>query len=730
MHQIRLLCCAVLAAVLATAYAQTPPPGDKGDGGKGTGGFGTVGNNGHNPPPPPGTDTLRFATVPEGGFADGQKVTKQVQFLIIMDSISPGHNTRLKIKQDAGSAAKNFEGPTCPDGCIPQTWNPCANFTVGGPFPDGAYTCTAEIYDAETGVTVPGGAAVIHIVLDNTVPVVSSSLTPNKSCYGKNDKNVQWKGTATDANGLSSYDISGNGLPNESVNGPFASPLNVNKTIDMSLKADGTYTITFLARDNAGFVGQVASCRTGPNEADDSLTFKVDTTAPVVDVTAPGSCLKGKVMLHWTESNAPATTNLTSTRVLVDGFVKATLAPGTLQYELDTTTLADGNHTLKIEVDDECGNTGSASSPFSTDNTVPTITVTSPGIINPANCQEVGGPSVALAFSFSENVNWTLSVDGGTSGLTNTAGSGLSGNSVWTPGDEDVCHNFLITAVDACNNTNTKTFILKIRKPGDCTCTIVPNLIWVGAAQVTDPFDGSLKGTFRPEVINIDGITIRDLLNCHGVVIDQNLIVQAVCVKKHTPVIKCAAFTDGPGSDLNTNFNTGPQFATNQNLDDPICNVAFHMPSDDECLGNRCLLFSPPCTEYTLCVIYVLRDPVTGRIGAPITKEMCWKVEIPTKEAIKCNIEYFETVALGRTQKCKITPDVAESLCNCLAITDDLEALICFESVLGNFSIDFLPWLKDNKGDVRFAGSYIVDSDEEPVACLLWEQALSILFHP
>jgi len=712
------------------AQVVTPPGRDNGKSDNGQ--LGRVGGgngNGNNPPPPPGVDTLNFCSVVDGGFPAGQIVTRQVQFCIQNDSISPGNGMRLTITRNGGpvTAKKVIDGPDCPDGCLPGLWQPCANFNSPDPalFPDGPYTAVAEIYNTQTNTTV--FTVSIGIVLDNTAPVVSQTLTPSKAIYNGNDTNVAYHGTATDASGFRSYELSGT-VFNET-GGSSNSPLNLNKTINMSLLPDGAHTITLSVVDKAGFV-PAAGCRTGPNTNDDTIEFTVDKTPPTVTVNPPGTCLKGTVTVSWTV-NQNGGTPLTTTRVKVDGVLKSTQPATDLDYDLDTTSLSDGAHTLRVEVDDEAGNTGAGEQPFTVDNHAPTIQIINPVIVDPGVCQEVLGPNVNIAFTFNEQVTWTLTVDGGTTGLTPANGAGTTGNSLWTPGDTGVCHNFVLTAIDACNNTTVKTFILKIRDNGPCDCIIVPNLIWRGAAKVVDPFSGDEVGTFRPECITIDSVTIRDILNCHGVQIDQNLIIQAVCVKKTTPYIKCSAFVDGPGSGLNTNFDTGPQFATIADLDKYVCNLAFKLPQDQECLGCRCLLFSPPDTTYIVCVTYVVRDPITGRVGPPITKELCWKVEIPDKDVIRCNIEYFSTVALGRTQKCKITAGIAEQLNACLDLPNDLDALFCFETILGTFSIDFRTFIgPGGDRDVRFVTDYIIDSEEEPVACLLLEQALSILFHP
>ncbi|GMV35625.1 MAG: hypothetical protein AMXMBFR61_01330 [Fimbriimonadales bacterium] len=248
--------------------------------------------------------------------------------------------------------------------------------------------------------------------------------------------------------------------------------------------------------------------------------------------------------------------------------------------------------------------------------------------------------------------------------------------------------------------------------------------------SVDDPFSGLPVTVFRPQVLNIDGITIRDVLIANGVDINDRLIVQAVRIKKVTPSWKCTAFVTGPGSGLNTNFDTGLKFANNQRLNDPICNVAFQLPPDGPCLGNRALLFSPPETLYELTVVYVVLDD-QGRPGPPQYATVEFKVRVSDREQIKCLIEYFSTVAVGATQKPKISEECRDALYRALDIQDDLDALIAFETVVAQCSVDFPRFLaKDTEGryDVRWFRDYLIDSDEEPVGCLLVEMVNALLW--
>jgi hypothetical protein len=692
MQPVRLLCCAALTACVVGVTAQTIQIGSQTGGGD----------------PKVAANTLEI-TEP----LDGDAVGDCIQFRIEHEDIEVLHAIDLTVVPVGAGDSKYIDGPDFPDGGAPGLWPPCVDFRVGGTFPDGDYVCTARIYHMITGVTV--FTDVITIALDRTLPSISMTLTPNKSCYNANDTSVALDITVTDAHGLASWDLYGTGIPPAS-GGPETSPFTLHRTIDMSLLADGTYDIYFDAQDQAK---TSPACGCDPNIATAHLEFTVDSTPPGIELVSPGDCLKGTVTVIWATVNSPPTTLLTVTRVYVDGALVSTQDPTDTDYELDTTALADGPHTLRIEVDDECGNTGSAEVPFSTDNTSPMIHVTDPAIVDPNVCQEVAGPTVHIAFDISEDSSWELKIDGSTV----KSGLGTHGEYDWTPGDYN-CHDFLILATDECGNQGSYAFILKIAEPGECEDVILPYLIC--GPDWPDPWDGAMRRVFRPEVLNIDDITIRDILECHNVPFDENLIVQAVCVTKTTPLYKCGAFVFGPGSGLNTNFDTGPVYANSSMIDDPIVLIAF-----GQLLGNRCLLFSPPLTTYTVCVVYVIYDPVSGRVGPPITKEMRWVVEDSSKEIIRCNIEYFSTIAAGRTQKPKIDAAVAAALNAALDIPDDYEALMAFETIIGLAAIDFRDFIGPmGDRDVRFVTGYLIDDDEEPIGCLLIEEAVSLLWHP
>jgi len=653
------------------------------------------------------------------------KYSQSILFQLTTTQITAGNAIGLTCTNDANPTKSVSMSPwECPQGCAANILRPCLVFTG---LPDGAYSCVATVYRISDGFVV-FSSPVTHIVIDTTPPVTTLVMTPSKAIYNAADTNVKVVGTATDSSNIRDWALSG--LINET-GGTAPSPLTLTRFLNMSSYADGVYSIQFDVHDDVGYTTLGEACKTGPNLGTARVDFTLDVTPPGLSLTPPGDCLKGTVNLAWTVTNNPPTTAIKESRVYVDGNKIGTVAGGNATVlPFNTATVADGSHTFRVEVEDMAGNISSASVAFTTDNTVPTISVTSP-TIDPNNCKAVNGPTVGIAFNLSEKCDWTITVDGGTTGLSAGSGNGTSGSVTWTPGAADYnCHTFVITAKDACGNNSTPlTFQLKQNPPGNCDCKILPNLIWRGNLTTVDPWDQVTKRTYRPEILNIDHFTLRDVLNCNNVTIDQNLIIQSVCVKKSTPMLKCGSFVYGPGSGLNTNFDTGFQKATNTNLDDWLVDVAFKLKTGTVALGNRGLLFSPPDTTYVICVQYVIRDPNTGRTGAPIIKSMCWKVEKSDLDIIRQNIEYFSTVAAGRTQKPKITPEVVKALYDALLIPDNLASLLQFETVIGAAAVDFQDWINPTTLDVRFKTGYMIDDDEEPIGCLLIEQAASLLWH-
>jgi len=122
--------------------------------------------------------------------------------------------------------------------------------------------------------------------------------------------------------------------------------------------ADGSHTITFTASDNDG------------NAADAvSITIKIDTVAPTLNVTSPvdnsitnnATCTVAGTTNDETSSPVTLTVNGTPTTVAADGTFSTTV------------TLSEGSNTITIVATDGAGKTTTVTRTVTLDTTAPTI---------------------------------------------------------------------------------------------------------------------------------------------------------------------------------------------------------------------------------------------------------------------------------------------------------------------------------------------------------------------
>lgn len=130
---------------------------------------------------------------------------------------------------------------------------------------------------------------------------------------------------------------------------------------DTTTVADGSHAISAVATDTSG------------NTASSSITVKVqnaaDSTPPAVSITAPasGATVKGTVTISATASD---NVGVSSVQFTVDGsnLGSALSGAGPYTYSWDTTTVADGAHTIGAVASDTAGNTATASASITLSN--------------------------------------------------------------------------------------------------------------------------------------------------------------------------------------------------------------------------------------------------------------------------------------------------------------------------------------------------------------------------
>ena len=136
--------------------------------------------------------------------------------------------------------------------------------------------------------------------------------------------------------------------------------------------ASYTTAATTTADNNATFYVSVSNSAGNVNSASASLTVSnvVDTTAPTVSATESGT--SGTITLSATATD---TVGVTRVEFYVDGALKGTDTTSPYTMALDSTTLADGAHTLVAKAYDAAGNMGTSTAVnFTVNNTITTET--------------------------------------------------------------------------------------------------------------------------------------------------------------------------------------------------------------------------------------------------------------------------------------------------------------------------------------------------------------------
>ncbi len=277
---------------------------------------------------------------------------------------------------------------------------------------DGEYMFRARAVDTAGNKSEPTewcnvtlDRAIPEVILDEAFPATSDS-----EAGFTNDKTPEFTGAATDSTSTGvaavDYRISGDTTidwtPVDTLNGAEGDLSRTFSFITSTL-ADGSYTVHVRSMDRAGNTSSEAS-----------YSFVVDTTAPVTEITAPtdGSPVSGTITVDATITDANQMRYFFAIDEVGGGRIFDLTVPyaPVLSYILDTTTLDDGEYTLRVSALDKAGNRTSVSTDEITilvDNTFPTSTITGPG---------ESTDSATLIVN-----NW----DGTVTGTANDSGSGL-----------------------------------------------------------------------------------------------------------------------------------------------------------------------------------------------------------------------------------------------------------------------------------------------------------------
>lgn len=298
---------------------------------------------------------------------------------------------------------------------------------------DGNHTLTAIASDAAGNSTTSAG---VSVTVDNSPPTVSLTA-PTSGAHVAGT--ISLAATAADDIGVASVQFQVDGVDQGSL--VTTAPYTLNWLT--TAVADGLHSLTAIARD-----------ATGNHTTSVAVSVTVDNTAPTVAVTSPAASAhaRGTVGLTVAASDNNA---VASIQYKLDGTNLGSPVTATpFSASWDSTTAADGSHTLTAVATDTAGNaTTSAGVTVVVDNTAPTVSVISPA---------AGGVSGTVTVSASASDNAAVAsvqfqLDGVNLGSAITT---APYNYSWVTTTATAgAHNLTAIAYDTAGNSNTSAAV-------------------------------------------------------------------------------------------------------------------------------------------------------------------------------------------------------------------------------------------------------------------------------
>lgn len=305
---------------------------------------------------------------------------------------------------------------------------------------NGTITLTAKAYDnVDNTVT----SAAITVYVDNAAPSVTVDTITSPTCG-----TIQINATTSDTDwDHVDFEYSTDNAAWYAIGSDYTSGA-WSVYWDTTAVADGTtYYVNATATDNAGL-----------NGTDTEGPFEIDNTAPVVNITPPtaGDVVNGTIAVTYTVIDENYGANTSS----IDGNNTWNTA-GSGSFNLDTTALVDGAHTVRVKSVDALGNTGySTYVLFIVDNGAPeAVYVEYPAY----SCYVAGNLTIkAVAADSVTNVSYIKFYNDTTLIGTDTNKSGGWSYTWNTSNTNDGYHNLSVIAYDQEGNSNTSPSVLII----------------------------------------------------------------------------------------------------------------------------------------------------------------------------------------------------------------------------------------------------------------------------
>jgi len=309
---------------------------------------------------------------------------------------------------------------------------------------DGSHSLTAKAYDAANNVTT---STAVTVTVDNTGPVLSGTTA---SSITHSSATVTW--TSNEASDSQvEYGLTTSYGNSTAVNAPLVTSHSQGLT---GLAPETLYHYRVKSKD-------AASNLTTTGDFTFTTPAAPDVTAPTASISAPanGAFLKGTITV-----SANASDNVGVTKVEfykdADAVPYATDTSSPYDASLDTTTLTDGAHTLTVKAFDAAGNvTTSATVSVTVDNTLPSVTITSPS----NNARVSRNTTVTIAANASDAIGVTK-VEFLVNNVLKCTDTISPYTCAWAvPSGPNINYSLQAKVYDAAGNTATHTISVKSR---------------------------------------------------------------------------------------------------------------------------------------------------------------------------------------------------------------------------------------------------------------------------
>jgi chitinase len=303
-------------------------------------------------------------------------------------------------------------------------------------------------YTCQSGCTATRGMYVdnIGLVVAQTAPPAPDTTAPTTSITSpSNGATVSGTTTVTasasDNAGVSRVEFFVDGaLAATDSSAPYSFSWNTTAV------SDGSHALSSTAYDAAGNSGSSASVSV---TVDNSVP--ADTTAPSTSITAPSS---GATVSGTTTVTASATDNVgvTSVEFYVDGVLAATDNSAPYSFAWNTTSVADGSHSLSSKAYDAAGNAGTSSAvTVNVSNEV--VVDTTPPVISGVTSVKTSGSAFEIRWTTNEPASSDVIINGTTYADPDPANvtshvRGFSG------ARKNTTYTYYVRSTDAAGNTS------------------------------------------------------------------------------------------------------------------------------------------------------------------------------------------------------------------------------------------------------------------------------------